>query len=152
MKITIGTASSSLDFEEDIKLIKSSLLYADELELIGMVEYAIFKYLPERIRSIKDVDTLADSFIPFLSSINIDGSQEIIEQLESLKELLAPYKSHLKKKKHRSKQELIAQTQLNKVVQQSKELLVQKMAQCTESPAATEIDRLIKKEIICVFD
>lgn len=42
MKFTIGTASSSMEFEEDIRLIKSSLLYADEIELIGMAEYAIF--------------------------------------------------------------------------------------------------------------
>lgn len=66
MKFTIGTASSSLDFEEDIKLIKSSLLYADEIELIGMAEYAVFKYLPGRISSVKDIETLVDSFIPLL--------------------------------------------------------------------------------------
>ena len=39
MKFTIGTASSSMNFEEDLKLIKSSLLYADSIELIGMAEY-----------------------------------------------------------------------------------------------------------------
>ena len=44
MKFTIGTASSSMNFEEDLKLIKSSLLYADTIELIGMAEYAIYKY------------------------------------------------------------------------------------------------------------
>ena len=42
MKFSIGTASSSLEFEEDMRLIKSSLLYADEIELIGMAEYAVF--------------------------------------------------------------------------------------------------------------
>ena len=36
MKFSIGTASSSLEFEEDMRLIKSSLLYADEIELIGL--------------------------------------------------------------------------------------------------------------------
>ena len=41
MKFTIGTASSSMEFAEDMKLIKSSLIYADEIELIGMAEYDI---------------------------------------------------------------------------------------------------------------
>ena len=37
MKFTIGTVSNSLNLEEDLRLIKSSILYADEIELIGMV-------------------------------------------------------------------------------------------------------------------
>ncbi|MCI8661532.1 MAG: hypothetical protein HFG54_15035 [Lachnospiraceae bacterium] len=152
VKITIGTVSSSTDWEEDIKLIKSSLLYADEIELIGMVEYAIFKYLPERIYSIKDIDTLADSFTPFLKSIGVDGSQEVIEQLEYIKKQIAPYKTYLMKKKHLSKQELLAQAKINQVVQQTKELLIQEIGQFTESPAAIEINKLIEKEIISVFD
>ncbi len=40
-KFTIGTISNSLDLAEDLKLIKSSILYADEIELIGMAEYGI---------------------------------------------------------------------------------------------------------------
>ena len=43
MKFTIGTVSGYLEFTEDINLIKSSLLYADEIEMIGMLEYAVFK-------------------------------------------------------------------------------------------------------------
>jgi hypothetical protein len=31
MKFIIGTASSNMEFVEDLKLIKSSLLYADEI-------------------------------------------------------------------------------------------------------------------------
>ena len=52
MKFTIGTASSSMNFEEDLKLIKSSLLYADSIELIGMAEYAIYNYLPRCIMNL----------------------------------------------------------------------------------------------------
>ena len=90
MKFTIGTASSSLDFREDMKLIKSSLLYADDIELIGMAEYAVFKYLPQRINSVKDIETMADSFIPFLNSINVDGAMELAEQLKLIKVQIAP--------------------------------------------------------------
>lgn len=49
MKFTIGTVSNSLNLEEDLRLIKSSILYADEIELIGMVEYALYKYLPANV-------------------------------------------------------------------------------------------------------
>lgn len=46
MKFTIGTVSNFQEYEKDLQLIKSSLLYADEIELIGLTEYAVFKYLP----------------------------------------------------------------------------------------------------------
>ena len=51
MKFTIGTASSNMNFEEELKLINSSLLYADTIELIGMAEYAIYNYIGVMIGS-----------------------------------------------------------------------------------------------------
>ena len=65
MKFTIGTASSNLEFNEDMKLIKGALLYADEVELVGMAEYAVFKYFPARLSKAKDMEGLITSFIPF---------------------------------------------------------------------------------------
>ena len=53
MKFTIGTVSNSLNLLEELKLIKSSILYADEIELIGMVEYAVYKYLQKMFLSPK---------------------------------------------------------------------------------------------------
>lgn len=46
MKFTIGTVSNFQEYDQDINLIKSSLLYADDIELIGLTEYTVFKYLP----------------------------------------------------------------------------------------------------------
>lgn len=46
MKFSIGTVSNFQEYENTLRLIKSSLLYADEIELIGLTEYAVFKYLP----------------------------------------------------------------------------------------------------------
>ena len=152
MKFMIGITSSSLEFEEDIKLIKSSLLYADEIELIGMLEYAVFKYLPDRIHSVKDIDTLADSFAPLLRSIKVEGGDEIVSQLEELKSQIAPYKAYLSKKKHRSKQEILAQMKMDKAIEQCKGMLIDGMSQLTESTSAKEINKLIDREIISVFD
>lgn len=148
MKFTIGTASSSLDFREDMKLIKSSLLYADDIELIGMAEYAVFKYLPQRINSVKDIETMADSFIPFLNSINVDGAMELAEQLKLIKVQIAPYRSYLSRKKKRSRQEILAQMQSKKVVEKSKAMLIQSLKQITESPLAIEINKLIELSLI----
>lgn len=39
-----------------ICLINGSLLYADEIELIGMAEYAIFNYLPKCLISTSDFE------------------------------------------------------------------------------------------------
>lgn len=152
MKFTIGTVSSSLDFEDDIKLIKSSLLYADEIELIGMAEYAVFKYLPRRINSVKDIESLLDSFIPFLNSISTDGASDMVEQLEALKAQVAPFSCLLNKKKRRTKQELLAQIQMNKVLSESRTMLLDSMNQLTDTPGANEISRLLEKNIISVFD
>ena len=50
MKFTIGTISNSVNLEEDISLIKSSLLYADEIELIGMNNSLINKTFSKNVR------------------------------------------------------------------------------------------------------
>ena len=45
MKFTIGTVSNFQEYEKDLQLIKSSLLYADEIELIGLTEYGFVFHL-----------------------------------------------------------------------------------------------------------
>ena len=152
MKFTIGTALSSLGFEEIYGLIKSSLLYADEIELIGMVEYAIFRYFPNRINSVKDFDSLMNSFIPFLKSLDNAGAKDLLNQLEGLKSQIDPYMPYLTKNKRRSKQEILAQLQMNKVIKDSKEALDQGISQFTEMPISKEIERLIERNIVSVFD
>ena len=146
MKFTIGTASSSLGFEEIYGLIKSSLLYADEIELIGMVEYAIFRYFPNRINSVKDFDSLMNSFIPFLKSLDNAAAKDLHNQLEGLKSQIAPYMPYLTKNKRRSKQEIFAQLQMNKVIKDSKAALDQGISQFTEAPLSK--DR--KEYCICI--
>ncbi len=152
MKFTIGTVSSSVDFEEDIKLIKSALLYADEIELIGMAEYALLKYIPNMIDSVKDVDTLADAFVPLFKSIPIEGSDKIITQLESLKNQVAPYKTSLSKKKHRSGKEIIAQKKMEALMGQCREMLNGMCAQYTISVSNIEIEKLLTRGIITIYD
>ena len=60
-------------------------MYADEIELIGMAEYAVFKYLPECIGSVKNIDTLVDAFVPLLKSIDVEGAKKIVQELEKVK-------------------------------------------------------------------
>lgn len=99
MKFTIGTASSSMEFAEDMKLIKSSLLYADEIELIGMAEYAIYNYLPKCIAKANDIDGILSAFIPFLGAFDNKEANEMVEQLRNLKQQISPYMAYLKKRK-----------------------------------------------------
>lgn len=84
MKFSTGTASSNMEFEESLKLIKSSLLYADEIELIGMAEYAVFNYLPK---------CLTEAY-------------GLAEQLTKLNMALEPIMRHLKKKNIEQKKKL----------------------------------------------
>ena len=81
MKFTIGTVSGYLEFTEDINLIKSSLLYADEIEMIGMLEYAVFKYLPNRVNDAKSLEELMTNWVPFLESVEVPGRTEILTQI-----------------------------------------------------------------------
>ena len=152
MRFAIGTASSSLSFEETHNLIKSSLLYADEIELIGMVEYAVFKYLPGRVNSVKDIDSLIDSLIPFFKSVEIEETKTILIQLESIRNQIDLYKPYLSKKKKRSKQEILAQIQLNKAVDEGKDALLKSVSQITDTGMAHDIKRLIDEGIVYVFD
>ena len=69
MKFTIGTVSNFQDYRNDLKLIKSSLLYADEIELIGMTEYAVYKYLPRVLDSQKDLDEFIAGLLPLLDTV-----------------------------------------------------------------------------------
>ena len=105
MKFTIGTVSSNMEFSETLKLIKSSLLYADEIELIGMIEYAIFAYLPNRILNAKDITHLLSCITPFIKNIDVPGGKELLEQIDEVSLLLEEYRPLLTKKKHRNKGE-----------------------------------------------
>lgn len=99
MKFTIGTASSSMEFEEDIRLIKSSLLYADEIELIGMAEYAIFNYLPKCLLSTSDFDSVISNLISLLSAFDNEEAKALLSQLENIQDRFLPYLPQLKKRK-----------------------------------------------------
>lgn len=152
MKFTIGTVSSNLEFEEDLKLIKSSLLYADDIELIGMAEYAVFKYLPNCISLASDVFELMDNFMPMLKMVEGNGAPELLEQIDAINLKAEPYMNSLRKKKRRNRDEIIAQKKLEIVLKQAKSDLTESIKGLTNSPGVNAIDALIKKEIVSVHD
>lgn len=152
MKFTIGTVSNSLDLAEDLKLIKSSILYADEIELIGMAEYALYKYLPNHVFNAQDLDAMIPALRTFLQSLKPDGNEELLQQLNYIDSQLKVYAPLLKKKKHRSKQELFAQMEIKKVEKQCREQLETGMQQLLIHPGTQEIKNLLERNIISVYD
>lgn len=112
MKFSIGTASSSLEFEEDMRLIKSSLLYADEIELIGMAEYAVFTYLPRCITEKRDIQKLINNFVILLQAFENEESAQLVMELEKIQNELVPILPMINKKKGRNKDEILAQMQM----------------------------------------
>ena len=152
MKFTIGTVSSSIEFEEDLKLIKSSLLYADEVELIGMAEYAVYKYLPRQLSSAKDLDSIITCFVPLLKALDNEQMQDMAEQLVNVSNMLAPYHTILKKKKYRTTQEIIAQMLAKQGEKECRELLDKVVQESQKHPATQEIKGLIEKKQISLFD
>lgn len=152
MKFTIGTISNSIDLQDDMKLIKSSILYADEIELIGLVEYALYKYLPCTVFGNEELDVLIPAMCSFLQSIEIGDQDEILRELQSAELTLQKYAPSLKKKKHRSKQEILAQMRLKQVEKECKgqfEIAMQQILSTSESQALRD---WIKRGIVSVYD
>lgn len=152
MKFTIGTASSNLEFEETMRLIKSSLLYADEIELIGMIEYAVFNYIPKNIYNTKEIAELLKGISLLLKSTEIEGSTEMLTQVEGLSVQLEALSPILKKKKHRSKQEILAQMQAEKAFKESKQTLLEGLEPVLNTPGSKDIQSLLDRKIISVHD
>ena len=152
MKFTIGTASSSMEFEEDIRLIKSSLLYADEIELIGMAEYAIFNYLPKCLSSANDFEIIINNLIPLLNAFDNEDANTIKSQLLDIQEQLPQLLSQLKKKKRRNKQEIIAQWQMRNLENQSRIQLNAAYQELLNNPGINQLQTLVDRSIISIYD
>ena len=152
MKFTIGTVSNSLNLEEDLRLIKSSILYADEIELIGMVEYALYKYLPANVFGAKDLDSMIPALKMFLQSVQPEGCASIMKQLEDAEQQLRFYAPALKKKNRRSTQEILAQYKIKTLEKQLQEQLESGMDQLLTTPESRKIKNLIDRNIVSVYD
>ena len=127
MKFSIGTASSNMEFEESLKLIKSSLLYTDEIELIGMAEYAVFNYLPRCLTDANDFEGIIENLIPFFEAFDNQKTLALAEQLNEIRIAMEPFMPLLKKKKKRNKQEIIAQIKLQQTTKQCNAMLSEAM-------------------------
>ena len=152
MKFTIGTVSNSLDFAEDMNLIKSSILYADDIELIGMAEYAIYKYLPRQLNASKDLESLFKNFIPLLQSVGTEESRQALQQIDFATQqikILAPY---LQKKKHRDKKEILTQIRFNQLERQAKEQLESHIDRLASGQGTKELSDLVARKIVSVYD
>lgn len=152
MKFTIGTASSSMEFEEDIRLIKSSLLYADEIELIGMAEYAIFSYLPKCLTSSKDFEIIISNLITLIGAFDNEEAKITKSQLEDIQIQLSPFLPYLKKKKRRNKQEILAQLKFKDLESQFRIQLSEAYQELVNNPGINHIQDLVDRNIINIYD
>ena len=152
MKFSIGTVSNFQEYENTLRLIKSSLLYADEIELIGLTEYAVFKYLPSIMDGGKDLDALIAGMLPFLKSIEIPNKDTIMQQLEFAQSQLEVFAPVLQKRKHRTPNEIKAQIKLNTVKRELQEQLSGALQQLVTQPSSVELKKLVEKNIVSIFD
>ena len=152
MKFTIGTVSSNMEFAETLNLIRSSLLYADDIELIGMIEYAVFVYLRNRILKPKDISQLLNCITPFIKSIDVPGGKELLVQIEDVTAQLEIYRPILTKKKGRTKNEILAQMKMKEVLKQSQEEISNGLAELLNTEGSQALKSLIERNIISVYD
>lgn len=152
MKFSIGTASSSMEFEETLKLIKSSLMYADEVELIGMAEYAIYNYFVKCLTGSKNIENIFENLISLLQAFDNNEAQNLMKQINELNVTLSPFKPLLKRKRHRTKQEIFAQMKMRQFEEECNELLNNMVDELLHQKGTKDIQNLIEREIISVFD
>ena len=152
MKFTIGTVSGFQKFEDDLRLIKSSILYADEIELIGLTEYAVFKYLPRIMNCQEGISEFISELIPFVRSINIPNKENALALLETAKTQLQLFAPYLKKKKRRTTAEIQAQMKMRQYQNELQAQLTTTMQQLINQPPSLELQRLIDRNLISVFD
>ena len=152
MKITIGTVSHFQEYEKELQLIKSSMLYADEIELIGLTEYVVFKYLPSILDSGKNLDALLEGLIPFIQSVEIPNKEELAKQLEYAQEQLRIFAPIVQKKKHRTTAEIQAQIKVSRAKSEIQANLTEAMGQLVTQPSSVELQSLVEKELVKIFD
>ena len=152
MKFTIGTVSNFQEYSEELLLIKSSLLYADEIELIGLTEYAVYKYLPYILDGNKNMEEIFDALAVFLNALNFPEKEDVLRDLNLIHTQLQELEPILKKKKRRSKAEIQAQFAIRKVEKTLKEELFNAMAQLCDQPSSQELKWLIDNNLVNVFD
>ena len=152
MKFTIGTVSNSIDFSEDLQLIKSSLLYADEIELIGMVEYAILCYLPAMIQGSRDIFSLCEGIRPLLKAIDNSETREVEAQIESVMLQIEPFKRILTKKRHRNKLEITAQLKMKQEMKKVMPVIEEQLVSILNTKGANQLLDLANGGIITIHD
>lgn len=152
MKFSIGTASSNMEFEESLMLIKSSLLYADEIELIGMAEYAVFNYLPKCLTGAKDFESIITKLVPFFESFDNPEAQELVDQLTKLSVVLEPIMPHLKKKKHRTKEEILAQIKMRQATNECNAIMQEAINALMSQSGIKSIQNLVDRKLVSIYD
>ena len=128
------------------------MLYADEIELIGLTEYAVFKYLPSIMDGGKDLDALISGMLPFLKSIEIPNKDVIMQQLEFAQSQLEVFAPVLQKRKRRTPNELKAQIKVNSVKRELQAQLSGALQQLVTKPSSVELQMLVEKNIVSIFD
>ena len=152
IKFTIGTASNDIQFDETIRLIKSSLLYADEIELLGLLEFTAFCYLPRRINNIQNLEQLINVITPCLKGMDLDGGKELLAQVEDMSAQLKEFSPILSKKKLRSRNEILAQMQAKQLFLQGYDEIKSGFQSLFNSRGSQEISSLVKNNIVTVHD
>ena len=107
IKFSIGTVASKLDLTENITLIKSSLLYADEIEMIGIMEYMLSILVPQIVNSSEDAFKTIKKLLPFIETLETKEAKEIVNNVKAILEQVEPF-IYCKTKKRRNKKEILA--------------------------------------------
>lgn len=149
IKFSIGTVSKELDLSHDITLLKAALLYADEIEIIGMMEYALGILIPQIINSPKGGFDCIEKLLPLFESLGSQEVQNVVMQTRAILEQMQPF-LHFKNKKMRNKQEMQVAINIGRMENVIISELKKVIDNLSESSHLNELQELINTKIVSI--
>lgn len=144
--ITIGVTppeNLELSLSNDLRMVKSALLYADKIKLCSFLSQVILNTLTLENLSIEKKISF---FTPLIPLFNSDPTQ-----IQSMLTATKRYQS-LVKKKHLNREELLFTKKFEKMLKVAWEQTIEMVGNIRQLPGASEIELAIKSGIVEVHD
>lgn len=117
-----------------------------------MAEYAVFNYLPKCLSGAKEFESIVAKLVPFFESFDNPEAQGLADQLTELSVVLEPIMPHLKKKKHRTKEEILAQIKMRQATNECNALMQEAISSLMSQKGTKSIQNLVDRKLVSIYD
>ena len=100
----------------------------------------------------KDFESIVANLIPFFKSFDNPEAQGLADQLTELSTVLEPIIPHLKKKKHRTKEEILAQMKMRQATNQCNAFMQTAVTSLMNQNGIKSIQSLVDRKLVSIYD